>query len=345
MRKYVIKRCGSWVCLVVAIAMCATTASGQVILGTPLPAAPPNELNAGASAPDYASTFITPYTVPQDGVITSWKTDFVNTSSGPGYSLPAGVQLKIFRGSGSVLTATAASPVYNPLTVLNQHYPTAAWPYTIAVPFANLSFPPDFAPEFTDTLSVRQGDVVGFTVFADQRNGAFGYYMPVVDPAPAPGVCYPTRGVERDVPVGGTVDLTDPFTGCPPTPALEIHFVAKLQVQIDIKPGSFPNSINLSSAGVVPVAILSDQNFDALTVVPESVSLAGARVALIGKASKYSCHAEDVNGDGRPDLVCQVSTAQFLLQPGDTEATLEGQTSKGQLIYGSDSVRIVPDSQ
>ena len=69
MRKHIIKERGSWACLIVAIAMCATMASGQVILGTPLPAAPPNELNAGASAPDYASTFITPYTVPKDGVI------------------------------------------------------------------------------------------------------------------------------------------------------------------------------------------------------------------------------------------------------------------------------------
>jgi hypothetical protein len=88
---------------------------------------------------------------------------------------------------------------------------------------------------------------------------------------------------------------------------------------------------------------LSSHDFDALTVVPESVSLAGARVALIGRADRYSCHAADVNGDGRADFVCQVQTAQFLLQSGDSEATLEAQTSTGQLVYGSDSVRIVPD--
>ena len=33
----------------------------------------------------------------------------------------------------------------------------------------------------------------------------------------------------------------------------------KTSVDIDVKPGSFPNSINLSSGGVVPVAILNEE--------------------------------------------------------------------------------------
>ena len=40
------------------------------------------------------------------------------------------------------------------------------------------------------------------------------------------------------------------------------------KVTIDIKPGSDPNSINLGSAGVIPVAILSSEAFDATTVDP-----------------------------------------------------------------------------
>ena len=35
-------------------------------------------------------------------------------------------------------------------------------------------------------------------------------------------------------------------------------------VGIDIKPGSFPNSINLKGKGVIPVAILSTTTFDVL---------------------------------------------------------------------------------
>lgn len=113
-------------------------------------------------------------------------------------------------------------------------------------------------------------------------------------------------------------------------------------VGIDIKPGSFPNSINLHSAGVVPVAIFSSATFDATQVNPETVSLAGAKVKLIGKGDKYSCHAEDINGDGLPDLVCHVVTAQFIIEPGTSVAVLEAETFNGQKIMGRDSIKIVP---
>ena len=53
-------------------------------------------------------------------------------------------------------------------------------------------------------------------------------------------------------------------------------------VTVDIKPGTFPNSINLGSNGVVPVAILSTDTFDATTVDPRSVTLAGAKASRQG---------------------------------------------------------------
>jgi hypothetical protein len=114
-------------------------------------------------------------------------------------------------------------------------------------------------------------------------------------------------------------------------------------VAIDIKPGSFPNSINLSSAGVIPVTIISSETFDATTVDPETVSLAGASVKMVGKSGRYLCHEEDVNGDDLADLVCQVYTAQFMIEAGESVAVLEAGTLNGQAIRGEDSVRIVPD--
>ncbi len=55
-------------------------------------------------------------------------------------------------------------------------------------------------------------------------------------------------------------------------------YVGALPVEIDIKPGSDPNSINLSSAGVIPVAILSSATFDATTVNPDTIFLASGPV-------------------------------------------------------------------
>lgn len=85
-------------------------------------------------------------------------------------------------------------------------------------------------------------------------------------------------------------------------------------ITIDIKPGSYPNSINLGSNGVVPVAILSETGFDATNVDPDTVALAGAGVAVRGKGNKSLAHEEDVNNDGLLDLVCQVETEN--LGPG-----------------------------
>lgn len=121
----------------------------------------------------------------------------------------------------------------------------------------------------------------------------------------------------------------------------EVQVFGAIPVSIDIKPGSASNSINVHSSGVVPVAILSSVTFDALSVDPSTVTLAGAAVRLIGKVDKWSCSAEDVNGDGLPDLVCHVSTAELVIQPGDTSAILEATTFSGDRIRGVDSIRVV----
>ncbi len=115
-------------------------------------------------------------------------------------------------------------------------------------------------------------------------------------------------------------------------------------VTIDIKPGTFPNSINLGSNGVVPVAILSTPTFDARTVDPLTVLLAGANVKVKGKGTPMASF-QDVNGDGLLDLVVHVSTDAFELTGGDTQAFLQGKTFStfgGAQVIGSDSVRIVP---
>jgi len=107
------------------------------------------------------------------------------------------------------------------------------------------------------------------------------------------------------------------------------------EVQIDIKPGSDPNSINPRSRGVIPVAILTTEDFDAATVDPETVVFAGA--------SPKHYALEDVDGDGDYDLILHFKTQETDIQPGDTEACLIGQTYDGLPIVGCDSVRIVPD--
>jgi hypothetical protein len=120
-----------------------------------------------------------------------------------------------------------------------------------------------------------------------------------------------------------------------------VVLVNAVNVGIDIKPGGYPNSIKLGSNGVVPVAILSSASFNApLEVDPASVTLSGAHVKLNGKA-KPTGSSQDVNNDGRADLVVQVVTQALQLSSTDTLAVLRGKTKSGVPIIGTDSVRII----
>ena len=111
-----------------------------------------------------------------------------------------------------------------------------------------------------------------------------------------------------------------------------------IEVDIDIKPGSDPNSINLNGNGVVPVAILGTATFDVTTVDALTVTFGPGGASMVHK----NAHLEDVNGDGFIDMVLHFKTQDTGIAPDDTEAALTGQTLGGTDIYGTDSVRTVP---
>ena len=127
-----------------------------------------------------------------------------------------------------------------------------------------------------------------------------------------------------------------------------LSYIAEIEppvrtVDVDIKPGSYPNSVNLGSNGVVPVAILSTLDFDATTVDPVTVTLAGADVAVRGKGNRYLASEEDVDGDGLVDLMLHIETEN--LDPGtfqDGLAQLTGETYEGEAIEGWDEITVVP---
>lgn len=127
-------------------------------------------------------------------------------------------------------------------------------------------------------------------------------------------------------------------------PVLSIEISTEQMVDIDIKPGSLPNSVNWTSRGRIPVAILSSITFDALGEV-DGTSLTFGRTGDELSLAFCGSTPEDVNSDGLLDVVCHFETgaAGFLL--GDTQGVLKGKTLGGIPIKGTDSVRIVPTTR
>ena len=115
---------------------------------------------------------------------------------------------------------------------------------------------------------------------------------------------------------------------------LKAEIAMTIPVTIDIKPGSFPNSINPRNDGVIPVAILTTDTFDAATADPATVRFGATGT----EAAPRHFALEDVNSDGKADLVLQFPTQSTGIACGTTSATLTGKTRNGISIKGSDSI-------
>ena len=129
------------------------------------------------------------------------------------------------------------------------------------------------------------------------------------------------------------------------TTIVELDFATHLQipvsVAIDIKPGGVPNSISCTNKNeVITVAILTTDDFDALSVDHTTVSFAGAS-EIHKDRNGPKRHVEDVDLDGDMDLVFHFRVGDTSLTCDSTEGTLMGRTFTGSAIVGTDSVRMI----
>ena len=132
------------------------------------------------------------------------------------------------------------------------------------------------------------------------------------------------------------------FCGVVDMGAYEWQGPSVITVQIDIKPGSYPNAINNDGHGVIPVAVLGSADFEVSLILVHTVTLEGMSIKVVGKASKMLYHYEDVNGDGFDDLVMQIQDMDGAFEPGTVTATLTGELLCGTPIVGQDTIVIVP---
>lgn len=151
---------------------------------------------------------------------------------------------------------------------------------------------------------------------------------PAIDAGGAPCPTADQRGVAR--PQGAACDIG----------AFE-YVRPRITVAVDVRPGSTENPVSLSIQGTLPVAVLSSATFDARTVVVASVRLNGTAVATRPDGA-YRSSIEDLNGDGRPDLLLQFDVQALGLTAQTTSVTLLADLVGGQGIQGTDVVRVLP---
>jgi hypothetical protein len=116
-----------------------------------------------------------------------------------------------------------------------------------------------------------------------------------------------------------------------------------ITVDVDIKPGSDPNSINPRSNGNVPVAILGGATFDVTSIDATTLTFGPSGASPTHDLTDpltLADHFEDVNGDGFLDLVSHYRQKETGLASGDTEACISGATLSGTAIEGCDAVYV-----
>jgi hypothetical protein len=117
-------------------------------------------------------------------------------------------------------------------------------------------------------------------------------------------------------------------------------------VVIDIRPDSAINPVNLSAQGLLPVAVLTTQDFDASLFMPEMAHLSDATLALpmgCTGATAVRWKRGDANGDGRSDLVFFFNIQDLDLNASSRLASLMAHGMYGSTtlhILGTDSVTI-----
>jgi len=112
-------------------------------------------------------------------------------------------------------------------------------------------------------------------------------------------------------------------------------------VDVDIKPGSDENPVNVKSNGVVSVAVLGNDSFDVMNINLTTIRLNET-------CEPIRCSYEDVDEDGYMDLVLKFETQDVVSclpesrEDGDiVTLVLTGELDDSTPITGSDDVRVL----
>ena len=114
-------------------------------------------------------------------------------------------------------------------------------------------------------------------------------------------------------------------------------------MDIDILPGNADNTINLARQRLIPVAILGSASFDINDFNPRTLKLRAVEQNLVGKSDKTMCVQKDINDDSYMDLICDIKTIGFRIEPGDIEVIISAGTYQRLSLHASGVLRYVAE--
>lgn len=115
-------------------------------------------------------------------------------------------------------------------------------------------------------------------------------------------------------------------------------FATVALVPMDVLPGSDRNPFNRRAEGRIPVALLSSDSLDATRIDPSTLRL-GSGEAEVQKASR-----EDVNGDGRADLLLHFSRQDIDVGPDDEQVCMTGVLSDDRSFTACHVIDVVGEA-
>jgi hypothetical protein len=107
----------------------------------------------------------------------------------------------------------------------------------------------------------------------------------------------------------------------------------------DVKPRSLPSSVNIGKEGAVPFALLSTPVLNTLTDV-DRTSLHFGHDGTEDSGVSCAPDGEDVNDDGRLDLVCHATTRLTGIDCATTVAYVVGRLTDGTRYQSEDTIKV-----
>ncbi len=117
--------------------------------------------------------------------------------------------------------------------------------------------------------------------------------------------------------------------------------IAAVIVDVDIRPGTDTNPVNLKAKGVLPVAVLGSDDFDVSLIDLQNLTLEGVDPNAKGQSGKVGSF-EDVNGDSILDLILHFDIQDRGIGATTEQLILSGLLLDGTTFGGTDAIRIVP---